>query len=27
VKYVSDGSGTLDMIKNAEKRLNNIITK
>ena len=25
VKYVSDGSGTLDMIKNAEKRLNNII--
>ena len=27
VKYVSDGSGTIDMIKNAEKRLNKLFTK
>ena len=27
VKYVSDGSGTIDMIKNAEKRLNKLFTR
>ena len=27
VKYVSDGSGTQDMIKNAEKRLNKLFTR